>query len=194
MFPLGLIDPGDHPGRRLAMKIFLAGIIQGSHVEAKIHEQDWRTPITAALERHLPEADVYCHYSIHPKSITYEMPDIRQTFKEGLQEARECDVLVAWLPSASMGTAIEMYEAFRSGAVILVISPMSSNWVVRLYSHKIFPGLEAFEKYLVSGELQPLIQAVQAAARKAGLRPKEQNGTFKAVKPQSKQPIEKTHS
>ena len=152
------------------MNIFLAGIIQGSHVEAKIHAQDWRTPITAALEQYLPDADVYCHYSIHPQSITYEMPDIRKTFKEGLAQAKTCDVLVAWLPSASMGTAIEMYEAFRCGAVVLTISPMSANWVLRLYSHKIFPGMEPFEKFIASGELQPLLKIVQETARKAGVR------------------------
>ena len=93
-----------------------------------------------------------------------------------------------------MGTAIEMYEAFRSGAVILSITPMSANWVVKLYSHKVFPGLESFENYLASGELKSLLQAVQAAARQAGLRPKEQTGTFTAVNPQNQQPVEKAHS
>jgi len=148
------------------MNIFLAGIIQGSHVEAKIHAQDWRTPITDALEKHLPDADVYCHYSVHPRSITYEMPDIRKTFQEGLDQARTCDVLVAWLPSASMGTAIEMYEAHRSGAVVLTISPMSANWVVRLYSHRMFPGLESFEKFIASGELPALVKTVRETAGK----------------------------
>lgn len=146
------------------MNIFLAGIIQGSHVEAKIHAQDWRTPITAALERHLSDADVYCHYSVHPQSIAYEMPDIRKTFQEGLAQARTCDVLVAWLPSASMGTAIEMYEAHRSGAVVLTISPMSANWVLRLYSHKMFPSLESFETYLATGELPSLVKTVRETA------------------------------
>ncbi len=143
------------------MNIFLAGIIQGSHVEAKIHAQDWRTPITAVLEQHLPDADVYCHYSVHPQSISYEMPDIRKTFQEGLEQAKTCDVLVAWLPSASMGTAIEMYEAYHRGAVVLTISPMSANWVLRLYSHKIFPGMESFEKFIASGELGPLVKATR---------------------------------
>lgn len=165
------------------MNIFLAGIIQGSHVEEKIHGQDWRTPITAALEEHIPDADVYCHYSVHPKSITYEMPDIRKTFKEGLRQAKNCDILVAWLPSASMGTAVEMYEAFRSGALILTISPMSANWVVKLYSHKVFSRLEDFELYLASGQWKPLLQAVQSAARKAGLRPDKPAGEFKSAPP-----------
>ena len=151
------------------MDVFLAGIIQGSHTEEKIHAQDWRMPIMTAIEHHLPEADVYCHYNVHPNSITYEMPEIRKTFKDGIQRARNCDLFIAWLPAASMGTAIEMYEAFRSGAVVLTISPMSANWVVKLYSHKVFFGLEAFEEYLASGEFHKLHQAVRAVARKAGI-------------------------
>lgn len=151
------------------MNVFLAGIIQGSHVEEKIHSQDWRMLIVTAIERQLPEADVYCHYNVHPNSITYEMPEIRKTFKDGVRRAQNCDLLVAWLPSASMGTAVEMYEAFRSGAVVLTISPMAANWVVKLYSHKIFPGIEGFENYLASGQFQKLHQAVQQAVQKAGI-------------------------
>ena len=48
------------------MKVFLAGIIQGSKVAAEIHRQDWREPIRELLERYLPAADVYCHYTQHP--------------------------------------------------------------------------------------------------------------------------------
>ena len=31
--------------RDAAMEVFLAGIIQGSKIEAEIHSQDWRGPI-----------------------------------------------------------------------------------------------------------------------------------------------------
>ncbi|MBN1553284.1 MAG: hypothetical protein JXA11_00955 [Phycisphaerae bacterium] len=146
------------------MNIFLAGIIQGSLVEATIHQQDWRDAIGDVLKRHLPDANVYCHFSKHPQSITYDFPEIQKTFDEGLHEARTCDVLIAWLPSASMGTAIEMYEAFRTGVAVLTISPMTANWVVKLYSHKIFSDLEAFEAYLASGELEPFVRNIRDTA------------------------------
>jgi len=141
------------------MNVFLAGIIQGSKVAAEIHPQDWRGPIRAALERHLPQADVYCHYGEHPDSITYELPEIRSTFAEGLRHARACDVLVAFLPSASMGTAIEMHEAARHGAVVLTITPMAANWVVRAYSDAIFPDVEALEAFLADRDLPALMAA-----------------------------------
>ncbi|HUS92866.1 MAG TPA: hypothetical protein VM695_13490 [Phycisphaerae bacterium] len=141
------------------MKVFLAGIIQGSKVAAEIHPQDWRGPIRDLLERHLPKAEVYCHYGEHPNSITYDLPEILATFEDGLERARACDVLVAYLPSASMGTAIEMHEAARAGAVVLSVTPMAANWVVRAYSDRIFTDLESFEAFLGSGGLGELLAA-----------------------------------
>ena len=141
------------------MKVFLAGIIQGSRVESAIHQQDWREPIKRTLATHLPEADVYCHYSHHPESIGYELADIRRTLAEGNRHAAACDLLIAYLPEASMGTAVEMHEAYARGAVIVTVSPMSPNWVVRAYSDRIVPDLAAFEALAAGGELARLVSA-----------------------------------
>lgn len=139
------------------MKVFLAGIIQGSLTEARIHQQDWREPVKQAILKHMPQADIYCHYSQHPNSITYDLPQIRSTLAQGNMLAAKCDVLVAYLPSASMGTAIEMYEAHRKGAVVLAITAMAPNWVVRAYSDRIFPDIAAFEAFLAGDELARLL-------------------------------------
>ena len=141
------------------MKVFLAGIIQGSLVEAKIHQQDWREPIKRAIQTHLDGAEVYCHYANHPGSIAYDLPRIRSTLDEGNDRAARCDLLVAYVPSASMGTAIEMHEAARHGAVILTISPMAANWVLRAYSDRIFPDVAGFEEFLASGQVRELLRA-----------------------------------
>lgn len=141
------------------MKVFLAGIIQGSLVAAKIHDQDWRDAIKAVVERHLPDAELYCHYSEHPDSITYELREIRSTLAEGNRKAAECDLLIAYLPGASMGTAIEMHQAARSGAVVLTITPMAANWVVRAYSDRVFADVDAFEGFVSSGALKDLLEA-----------------------------------
>ena len=55
-----------------------------------------------------------------------------------------------------MGTSIEMYEAYRAGKLVVTISPLAANWVVRLYSHVIVPDLAAFEALLASGQLDTL--------------------------------------
>jgi hypothetical protein len=139
------------------MKVFLAGIIQGSLSEATIHDQDWRTPIKRILDEHVSNADVYCHYTRHPNSITYDMPEIRATLADGFQRAADCDLLIAYVPSASMGSAIEIYEAARNNAIVLTISPMAPNWVLRVYSDRIFPDVEAFEQFIAAGGLNDLI-------------------------------------
>jgi hypothetical protein len=140
------------------MRVFLAGIIQGSLAEARIHDQDWRTPIKRVLAEYVGDAEVYCHYSLHPNSITYELPDIQTTLADGFKQAADCDLLIAYVPSASMGTAIEIYEAARNNAIVLTISPMAPNWVLRAYSHKIFPDVEAFEQFIATGGLAELIE------------------------------------
>ena len=146
------------------MNIFLAGIIQGSLAEARIHSQDWREPIKQALLRHLPGAEVYCHYTHHPNSITYGPEEIKATLADGLARAAACDVLIAYAPSASMGTAIEIYEAARGGAVVLTISPMTANWVLRAYSDRLFTTVEELEAFLAGGGLAQLLST---HARKA---------------------------
>ena len=140
------------------MKVFLAGIIQGSKVAAEIHNQDWREPIRRAVETHLPGAEVYCHYTEHPNSIAYALPEIVATLEDGLRRAAESDLLIAYIPSASMGTALEMHEASRNGAVVLTISPLAANWVIRAYSDRIFPDAECLEAFLAGGELEGLVR------------------------------------
>jgi len=139
------------------MKVFIAGIIQGSKVQAAIHRQDWRDGIKEVIARALPEAKVYCHYSEHPNSIAYELPEIRTTMADGNKRAGESDLLIAYVPSASMGTAIEMYLAATAGAVVLTISPLAANWVIRAYSDRVFADIAAFEKFMQSDQLARLI-------------------------------------
>jgi hypothetical protein len=84
---------------------------------------------------------------------------------EGNRLAAQCDVLVAYLPGASMGTAIEMHEAARNGAVVLTISHMASNWVIRAYSDRVFADVDEFSSFLKSGGLAALLAGKKKAAR-----------------------------
>lgn len=69
----------------------------------------------------------------------------------------EIDVLVAFVPEASMGTAIEIWEAWRNGALILTISPMATNWAIKFLSDAIYPDLAAFRAALDSGAVARLV-------------------------------------
>ena len=95
---------------------FLAGIIQGSIAESRIHSQDYRTAIQEAIERAVPGASVYCPVTEFPNSLTYDEDKSRPGFFSASWNAlRQTDVLVAFLPEASMGTAIEMWQAYHAG-------------------------------------------------------------------------------
>ena len=140
------------------MDIFLAGIIQGSIPEMAIHSQDWRKPLIALLARHAPQAKVYDHFAHHPNGIDYDLPRIRATLTQGNSRAAGSDVVFCWLPQASMGTSLEMYLAQQAGALVISITPMTTNWVIRAYSDHIFAGLDELEAFMTGGGLQRAVE------------------------------------
>ena len=147
------------------MRIFLAGIMQGSHLAAVLHNQSYRTHIKALLESHLDSVDVYDPLADHSDSLDYDEEQGRRVFMHHNQLCREVDVLLAFVPEASMGTAIEMWEAHRHGRVVLSISPLEHNWAVRFLSDEIYPDLETFEAALTSGRVAAQIAAGAGRAK-----------------------------
>jgi hypothetical protein len=134
-------------------KIFLAGIIQGSISERTIHAQDYRGEIKRLLARYAPAYDFYCPIANHPESLGYAPDQGRRVFLDHIAMARESDILLAYIPQASMGTAIEMWEAHNAGRLVLAISPLSENWAIKFLSDLVFPDIAAFESFLASGGL-----------------------------------------
>jgi hypothetical protein len=135
------------------MRFFLAGIMQGSHLAATIHPQGYRGHLRQLIERHIPGAEVYDPLAEHGDSLTYDDAQGRRVFFNHCELCREVDVVLAFAPEASMGTAIEMWEAHQQGRVVITVSPMSHNWVVRFLSHEVYPNVESLEASLASGEL-----------------------------------------
>jgi len=133
-------------------RFFLAGIIQGSQRGRELYPQGYRERIKRALKGKFPQAEVFCPYELHPNSIDYDAQRGKETFLKMIEEARRSDCLVAYLPEASLGTAIEIWESHKSGVPIWTISPMTENWVVKFFSTKVFPSLGDFEAYLQERE------------------------------------------
>jgi hypothetical protein len=138
------------------MRIFLSGIIQGSRSGKNIHTQDYRSVLKAVLRRYAPQADLVCPIDLHPNSVDYDEVQARETFNDMVRLATEVDVVVAYLPEASMGTAVEIWEAHRCGVPVLTISPLVENWVIMLASKQVFATIEDFETFLAAGGLQRL--------------------------------------
>jgi hypothetical protein len=143
------------------MRFFLAGIMQGSHTEALLHDQEYRERITRLLETHFPHADVYDPLANHSESLGYDETTGRSVFFGHNLMCREIDVLLAFVPEASMGTAIEMWEAYQHGAAVITISPLQHNWAVKFLSHAVYNDWAAFEAALESGEVARCVARVK---------------------------------
>jgi len=141
------------------MRFFLAGIMQGSRRDLGLHGQDYRERLRKLIEYHVPGADVYDPLVEHQESVEYDDPKGRKVFYYHNRLCREVDVVVAFVPEASMGTAIEMWEAHEHGrGVVITISPLEHNWAVKFCSHVVFTDLAAFEAQLKSGDLLAKIE------------------------------------
>ena len=123
-------------------RVFICGIIQGSHKGIDVHGQDYRTRIRQIVGKFMPSAEVYCPVSLHPESPGYSDERAFRVFEESVEAARESDLLIAYLPEASMGSAIEMWEARRAGVKIVSITPLRENWVVRYASDLMLDSIE----------------------------------------------------
>ena len=138
--------------------VFVGGIMQGSKREMGIHDQDYRNQIAAiVLDRH-PDVEIVDPLKLHPDSVTYTRERAVETFLLSLDRAARADVLVAYLPRASMGTALEMWRAYEAGKPVFVISPMHSNWMLWATATRIFPNLQAFAAFVVEGGLAPYLE------------------------------------
>jgi hypothetical protein len=142
------------------MRFFLAGIMQGSHVAPRLHDQDYRERIKRLLETHFPDAEVYDPLADHSESLGYDDERGRTVFFHHNHLCREVDVVLAFVPEASMGTGIEMWEAHRHGRAVIAISPMKHNWAVKFLSHELYADLEELEAAIRDGRLAARLRAI----------------------------------
>ena len=141
-------------------RFFLAGIMQGSHLGLALHGQDYRGRLKKLLAKYFPQAEIYDPLADHGDSLAYDEDRGRQVFLYHNRMCAEVDVLVAYLPEASMGTAIEMWEAHRHGRAVVAISPLKHNWAVRFLSHELYADLDEFETALIDCRLSQRLAAL----------------------------------
>lgn len=143
------------------MRFFLAGIMQGSHRGALLHDQAYRSRLKGLLSEHFENTEIYDPLADHQDSLDYDDEVAREVFLRHNRMCRNVDVVIAFIPEASMGTAIEMWEAHQHGRIVIAISPLAYNWAVRFCSHEVFPDDEAFEAAVRSGRLAARIRDLQ---------------------------------
>ena len=125
----------------MVYQYFIAGIIQGSKKDLDVYDQSYRKTIKEILRKAFPESRVLCPVENHPDSSSYDDKKAKEVFHYHLKIVNNSHALIVYLPEASMGSAIEMWEAHHENRIVLVISPMKSNWIVRLFSDEVFADI-----------------------------------------------------
>lgn len=135
------------------MRVFLAGIMQGSNAHDGVHAQDYRATLTALLREWVPGVEVFDPWAVYPDSPGYSDDRAAEVLVANVREAAASDLVIAYLPQASMGTALEMWEAWRAGVPVIAISPLAANWVVRTCAVQRYETLEDFAAVVRAGVL-----------------------------------------
>jgi nucleoside 2-deoxyribosyltransferase len=132
---------------------FLAGIIQGSKKGKILHNQNYRQKIRSILKKYFPKSQIIDPVNVHPDSVKYDYKKGESVFFESIKQAAQCDCLIAYLPEASMGTAIEMWECHKKKIPVWTITKMKENWSLKFLSTEIFESVKDFESFLKNKNL-----------------------------------------
>jgi hypothetical protein len=138
------------------VKVFIAGIMQGSRLDRYIDDQGYRQAIAQMIQERHPQVEILDPNELHPDGVDYDDQTAKTTLLEMADLAGQADLVVAYAPVASMGTAIEMWQAFQAGAPLVTVSPMAANWVVKHLSSVVLPDLEAFRSWVGDGGFDKL--------------------------------------
>jgi molybdopterin converting factor small subunit len=145
---------GSGPAGSGPWRVFVGGIMQGSRRENTIDAQDYRQIIGQCLRSHVPHIEVVDPFELHPDSVAYDTAAARRTLIAMAHAAGQADATVVFVPEASMGTALEMWEAYRGGKPIFAISPLVYNWVIRCLTSRVFVDIEEFCAFVASGDFE----------------------------------------
>ena len=132
------------------MRVFIGGVMQASNHGKGIVDQGYREAIASAMRARWPEIDIVDPFCIHPNSVDYDDAAAKETLFAMVDLAAHSDLVIAYVPVASMGTAMEMYAAYQHGVPVISISPLVTNWVIIALSRRIFLDLDSFLAALVS--------------------------------------------
>lgn len=141
------------------MHVFIAGVMQGARLDEQIHEQAYRLTIANCIREHVPEAKITDPWALNPESVTYDEQRARDTFLSMTNLAGKADVLIAYLPTVSMGTAMEMWEAYQSNTYIIAVTPHIHHWAIRFTANEIMPDLATLLEAIKHGRLREVVQS-----------------------------------
>lgn len=149
------------------LRVFLAGVMQANRQDVAIESQDYRVALSQALRRHIPDVQLIDPWADNPNSLTYDDERARHTFVTMTAKASEADLLIAYLPLPSMGTAMEMWQAHQGNTYIIAITPYVHHWAIRFTANDVLPDLETLLAWLENGRFQQEIVPAALARRQS---------------------------
>ncbi len=138
------------------MHVFIAGVMQAERHDDQIESQSYRRLITEALKTHIPDVKITDPWALNPDSVNYDEERARHTFLTMTKTAGEVDLLIAYLPQVSMGTAMEMWQAHQAGVHIIAVTPFVHHWAIRFTADEILPNLDSLIALISNGRLAHL--------------------------------------
>ena len=135
--------------------------MQGARLDDKLDDQNYRVRIAEALQRHLPTVRISDPWALNPGSINYDEAKARRTFLDMTTLAGKADLLIAYLPTVSMGTAMEMWQAFQADTYIVAVTNHVHHWAIRFTADEILPDLDSLLAKIEDGTYSRLLQRRQ---------------------------------
>ena len=145
------------------LRVFIAGVMQANRHDTLLESQDYRLRLSAALSHHVPNVQLIDPWADNPGSLGYNDEQARHTFLTMTAQASEADLLIAYLPLPSMGTAMEIWQAYQGNTYIIAITPFVHHWAIRFTANQILPDLDSLLELLENGRfLQEIVPAALA--------------------------------
>lgn len=149
------------------LRVFIAGVMQANRRDPSMESQDYRLLLSEALRRHIPNVQLIDPWAENPNSLEYTEEQARHTFVTMTNMASEADLLIAYLPLPSMGTAMEMWQAYQANTYIIAVTPFVHHWAIRFTANEILPDLESLIGWLENGRFQQEIVPAALARRQS---------------------------
>ncbi len=131
--------------------VFIAGVMQSNRQDSLIDDQNYRLKIAATLQKLIPDVQIIDPWAENKNSIHYDDEKARHTFLSMTVKASDADLLIAYLPRPSMGTAMEMWQAYQANTTIIAVTPFVHHWAIRFTASQILPDLDALFALLENG-------------------------------------------
>jgi hypothetical protein len=135
------------------VNIYVTGILQGSKDKA-FFPQDYRKKLVEAIKKSWQTTTVYSPTINTDVENPESLKEAVKQFEQQLAILKKANIVVAYIPEAGMGCAIEIYNAAMRGKYVVTITPLKQNRVIRMFSHDIYDSIESFTEACKVGKFK----------------------------------------